>query len=1122
MTIQFTSDVRQAGVVQKITEEKRGFISRVLSDAEQKRLDALPPDEKALAFALADLRALADDTRDLVVTSDEVWLSHELVARLDDETARQIGLPPLVDLVFEATSDGTLGSPNFRLLYRWLKGGRQVQVRRQGAILDTSDGQRRLSLPIYQAVEIADAFDVSKPLIDHWDGLARFRQSLEPDAEGPPERPDFAARAQMTEWLSGLRIQSADSFSLSVFEGEGGLDFDPLPFSRLRLSQDRVLDEVSEAQTELKGQDLSEFQSKFRERGAIPAFRLGDNSFLTIDPAAAPVLDVIAKKQRAAPIDRDAFARNPRPAISQAIEAHLARNRAFDGLSPEEYEGLIEEEAEPRFIETPEYSRRVTGLGRWEKPELPPPPITATTWLPEVFEESVAQTIEAMALPELKALLEAAEEAVAEGASQIDWKGTTVPLNPEQLKAIKHHVDQQAEGIEQSEQEQQPSLDDGAGPIVVKTKDNFEVLNWQPDLSPRRAFVPDEVPTEVRTVLMPHQEEGFRWALDAWKSGLPGIMNADEQGLGKTLQTLAFLSWLKSNMQRGGGDAARPFLIVAPTSLLGNWEAEVERHLAPYALGAEISLYGGALRSRKVEGATGRETDEGSEHLDLKSIDAKIKEGRGHDLWVLTTYQTLTNYQHSLAHIEFAAVVFDEIQAVKNPGTLRAAAARAVNADFRIGLTGTPLENRPSDVWAIMDQLNPGALQSLRTFNEAFGHADEDAMRQLHHLIFSSSGERPPLSLRRMKRDAARDLPIKERFLHPCLMPAVQAEHYEKARDKLAAGRRGGALSMLHHIRAVSVHPDLGVATNGNHEEFLAASARLMTTMAILRSIAARQERALVFIEHRRVQERFREIVRASFGLERVDIINGSTPIPQRQAIVSRFQRHLEHDEGFDLLILGPRAAGTGLTLTAANHVIHLSRWWNPAVEEQCNDRVHRIGQDRAVSIHIPLALHPRYLTQSFDCLLQTLMERKRGLARKVLWPSGDTEEDVAELVQGLEGSRNTQDGHGRALDRADLLEVVSRFDRFRQPSQRTPKVYEVEPSDPRGASIVLTFDDGEGTLSDLRALSNGDRRIAAAYVLAQEGKEEIGSTRSIGEIPVSVLAGESLEAWPDFALLEE
>jgi hypothetical protein len=172
----------------------------------------------------------------------------------------------------------------------------------------------------------------------------------------------------------------------------------------------------------------------------------------------------------------------------------------------------------------------------------------------------------------------------------------------------------------------------------------------------------------------------------------------------------------------------------------------------------------------------------------------------------------------------------------------------------------------------------------------------------------------------------------------------------------------------------------------------------VITAPPVNPAILADRNGQLVFIEHVKMQHRFIELVKREFGLARVDLINGSTPIPRRQEIVSQFQRHQDRDEGFDLLVLGTKAGGTGLTLTAATHVINLSRWWNPAVEVQCNDRVHRIGQTRPVTVHVPMTIHPGYQQNSFDCLLHSLMTRKRRLATSALWPMGDTEEDASRL----------------------------------------------------------------------------------------------------------------------------
>jgi SNF2 family DNA or RNA helicase len=314
-----------------------------------------------------------------------------------------------------------------------------------------------------------------------------------------------------------------------------------------------------------------------------------------------------------------------------------------------------------------------------------------------------------------------------------------------------------------------------------------------------------------------------------------------------------------------------------------------------------------------------------------------------------------------------------------------------------------------------MDRLAPGSLGAGVKFRELYYTPDASNMADLHARIFKPKDGLPPLGLRRIKDEVARDLPTKTRRLHPREMPAAQAEAYNNARHKLLEGGRGAALKMLHHIRSVSVHP--GFNLEGAAEGFIDLSARLKATIEILTSIRAAGERALVFIEHREVQFRFAEIVRQKFGLPHVAIINGDTPVQKRQKIVNEFQSHLKNDRGFDLLVLGPKAAGTGLTLTAATHVIHLSRWWNPAVEEQCNDRIHRIGQNKPVTIHVPIAVHVDFREHSFDCLLHSLMQRKRRMAAQALWPMGDTQDD-AEQLQGLLGGTASSIGEN-AVDSA-------------------------------------------------------------------------------------------------------
>lgn len=607
------------------------------------------------------------------------------------------------------------------------------------------------------------------------------------------------------------------------------------------------------------------------------------------------------------------------------------------------------------------------------------------------------------------------------GEDSVPLGDLALPAQPEMARMIDAQI-AQAEESEPEHKEKEP--EEFSSPVVLATEVNFDELRWQSELSPRTCSVQDASVPGLKTTLKAHQERCLAWEISAWKAGLPGILNADEQGLGKTLETIAFLAWLKANMAREDAHHRGPVLVVAPTSLLENWEQEVGLHLERAGLGHLIRLYGSAVGGRKISGASGRDTDSGEAKLDFSALHEAIEEGRAHRFWILTTYTTLTNYQHSLARIPFSTIVFDEIQALKNPGSLRSVAARAMQADFRIGLTGTPIENSVVDLWAIMDQLVPGVLDSMAAFRQRYEEPDDQNMAELYSRVFEAEDGFVPLAIRRIKDEVARDLPAKTRRLHPRLMPAEQASVYENARLKLVDRKPGAALKMLHHIRTVSVHPSLHESMSDS--DFVAASARLQAALDVLEKIRDSGERALVFIEHRQMQYRFIAMVKAAFGLDNVDLINGDTPIPKRQMIVNRFQQHHVHDGGFDLLVLGPKAAGTGLTLTAATHVIHLSRWWNPAVEEQCNDRVHRIGQTRPVSIHIPMAIHPNYREHSFDCLLHSLMQRKRRLASAALWPMGDTESDVGELQKMLQTEAST----GGQPDNAVKAAVTATFTR--------------------------------------------------------------------------------------------
>ncbi|MCC6007424.1 MAG: ATP-dependent helicase, partial [Rhodobacteraceae bacterium] len=288
---------------------RQTLLSRLLGRQSDRMIDW----DQHLSFALAELRSTAQEAGDEVEIGDNrIRMTHRTLSGLPSETAEALGLPPLVDLTLRTDATGLIGSPDFRLTHEWIRAGRRELVQRTGAILQTSgegsDGLRRLPSWMLDALEVADRFQPGAELDEHWEALARFRRALEPGVR--MRRSDPEARLAMTDFLSGLEVTVADRFSISP---RGGDSFDIVPFSGETVeAAEADGGQVSEDAAELRGGRLQVFRDKVFSRGARPAYRVGDQSYLVVDPSAAPVLRVMAEMQRADPATRKAFVRNPR------------------------------------------------------------------------------------------------------------------------------------------------------------------------------------------------------------------------------------------------------------------------------------------------------------------------------------------------------------------------------------------------------------------------------------------------------------------------------------------------------------------------------------------------------------------------------------------------------------------------------------------------------------------------------------------------------------------------------------------------------------------------------------------------------------------------------------------
>lgn len=453
--------------------------------------------------------------------------------------------------------------------------------------------------------------------------------------------------------------------------------------------------------------------------------------------------------------------------------------------------------------------------------------------------------------------------------------------------------------------------------------------------------------------LRPYQRAGVEWLRLVSGLGL-GACLADDMGLGKTIQVLALLLLLKSEEEKKPGPKRRPSIIVLPASLTANWKSEIER-FAP-SLRAKF-LHPSQIEANEIA-AIAKSPAEALQDVDL----------------VFTSYGMILR-QPWLKDISWRLAIIDEAQAVKNPSSRQTKAVKELRADARIALTGTPIENRLSDLWSLFDFLCPGLLGSLKEFNNFVqvmrSNDDYGPLRNLSS----------PYILRRMKTDplVISDLPDKTEVKAFCALTAKQAALYRQTVEELARHidgldgikRRGAILAFILRFKQICNHPAQWLG-DGNYtpEE----SGKFGRLREIAEEIASRQEKLLVFTQFREMTGPLSEFLTGIFGRPGV-VLHGETQVGKRKTLVDAFQS----EGGPPFFVLSLKAGGTGLNLTAASHVVHFDRWWNPAVENQATDRAFRIGQKRNVMVH-------KFVCQgTIEDKIDALISDKTALAKDIL-----------------------------------------------------------------------------------------------------------------------------------------
>jgi SNF2 family DNA or RNA helicase len=473
-------------------------------------------------------------------------------------------------------------------------------------------------------------------------------------------------------------------------------------------------------------------------------------------------------------------------------------------------------------------------------------------------------------------------------------------------------------------------------------------------------------PQAFQGQLRPYQVSGFSWLSFLGRWGL-GACLADDMGLGKTIQMLALLLY-----QKDQGELKQPFLLICPTSVMSNWKKEAER----FAPSLRVMIHHG---------------------LGRREGEAFARQASRHDL-VVSSYSLVHRDLDRLSAVDWGGLVLDEAQNIKNPAAKQTKSVKRLGAPSRVALTGTPIENRLSELWSIMDFLNPDYLGSHSSFKSRFAvpierYRDQEATEELRRLV-------RPFVLRRVKTDPTviKDLPEKNEMKIFCSLTREQATLYEAVvRESLTRideaegiGRKGAVLVALTRLKQVCNHPAHYLGDGSALDE---RSGKLTRLSEMLEEVLAEGDHALIFTQFAEMGGMLHRHLQEALSTE-VIFLHGGVPVRQREEMITRFQ---EDPAGPRIFVLSLKAGGFGLNLTRARHVFHFDRWWNPAVENQATDRVFRIGQTRSVAVYKFIC------AGTVEERIDALIEQKKELAGLVVragesWLTELSTSDLKEL----------------------------------------------------------------------------------------------------------------------------
>ena len=476
-----------------------------------------------------------------------------------------------------------------------------------------------------------------------------------------------------------------------------------------------------------------------------------------------------------------------------------------------------------------------------------------------------------------------------------------------------------------------------------------------------------------------------------------GALLADDMGLGKTIQVLYLIEYYSTK------NTNKPCIIVAPVSLLANWQNEYSKFFKHPSY--RINL----VRAADIPK---------HQHIDTDVIsDLQSKQ------LILTNYETFRDAQLTFGQIDFGVMAIDEAQRIKTPGTMITSAIKAAKAEFKIAMTGTPVENTMVDLWSIMDFVQPGLFGSAKMFHATYQRPMESQSEDHGQLILELRDRMGLQFIRRLKSHVVEELPNKILERIECPLTPIQVEVYNRYVQEYQASATNNPLPFIHKFKLICDCPllldynlvDLSIT------ELVDSTSRLQKLKVVLDRIQEKFEKVIVFTEYRATQSMLKKLIEHWYGIS-PSIINGRTATEDTQMQLSRQSLIDEYQEteGFNVIIMSPVAAGVGLNVTAANHVIHYSRHWNPAKESQATDRAFRIGQKKNVYVYHLISTYNGF--ETFDVILEQLLIKKSNLSDASMYPSSVIEVSDSEMVSAIDIEGLTGSNYKKEYSYQDII----------------------------------------------------------------------------------------------------